>query len=99
MPDALFWRHLGLEWASCDNIATHTRDLHGLLTDRFQASGFPILEAMTAEDRRHYDALPDRVPIFRGCYAHNKSGLSWSTAREVATKFPFQNRYRAKGPT
>lgn len=41
--------------------------------------------------------LPEEVTIFRGCYARNKRGLSWSLDATEAAKFPFYNRYRQLG--
>jgi hypothetical protein len=95
LPLVEFWRLVGAEWNSCDNIAEYTRDLRIHFARRLASAGaFPIVEAMTDEDRQYYEALPERVPIFRGCYARNKGGFSWSTSREAAMKFPFYNRYR-----
>jgi hypothetical protein len=64
---------------------------------RRYTGGSPIFEAMTVEAQRAYGALPERIAIFRGCYARNKSGYSWTTDRDVAARFPFLSRYR--GPT
>jgi hypothetical protein len=97
LPTVEFWGLVGAEWNSCDNIAVYARDLRIHFARRLVSGAFPIVEAMTNEDRQYYEALPERVPIFRGCYARNKSGFSWSTSREVAMRFPFYMRYRGHG--
>ena len=36
----------------------------------------------------------DQLTVYRGCYATNKWGFSWSLEREVAARLPFLHRYR-----
>jgi hypothetical protein len=56
--------------------------------------------AMQPEALAFLAALPDRgITAWRGCYASNARGLSWSTSREVAARFPFLRRYRRHGET
>jgi hypothetical protein len=89
---------LGEEWQNCDNIAQWA----GALDDT------PFAELADApDDWRHcmmtpdeleaFNALPRLVTVWRGCYAHNKRGLSWSLSREVAERFPLLHRYRRDG--
>jgi hypothetical protein len=88
-----FWSVLGNEWTICDNIARHAPRLQQLLARRW-LFGFPINEAMTQAEVRFLEKLPATVTVFRGCYAQNADGISWTLERDVAEKFPTLNRYR-----
>jgi len=88
---------LGEEWSSCDNISLLVDDLwdtpFGLLAE------FPTEYRhwmMTAEERTALELLPETVTIYRGCYANNKRGLSWSLSRATAERFPMTHRYLQK---
>src|SRR3546814_3216499 len=77
---------LGEEWESCDNIGLYADDLtesemFGLLMD-FPEDLRPHM--MDAAERALYDEFPEEVVIYRGCYALNKWGLSWTTDRAIA---------------
>jgi hypothetical protein len=95
-------RLLGEEWTCCDNIAQYVGyDEEVSLWDTPLAEvlsgdldGSPM---MTPEERLAFAALPDEVEVWRGCYEHNKWGLSWSLDRDTAAKFPAQHRYRHEG--
>src|SRR3546814_13249726 len=52
---------------------------------------------MDAAERALYDEFPEEVVIYRGCYALNKWGLSWTTDRAIAERFPTLHRYRQDG--
>jgi hypothetical protein len=89
---------LGAAWTGCDNISDFTDEL---LNDTplewvlFQgADGAPL---MTEDERSAFEALPEQVTVYRGCYRNNKWGLSWSLDRDVAAAHPFLNRYRREG--
>ena len=86
---------LGEEWTGCDNISQHAARLigetpFGRWRDHPGAMMDPPEQAALA-------ALPDTITIFRGCYLGNARGLSWSTCREVAQRFPRLHRYRQDG--
>jgi hypothetical protein len=90
---------LGEEWESCDNIA-HWLDALWDETPFGELAATPLIwrDAMMTEVER--DALadfPETVTIYRGCYAHNKRGLSWTLDRDTAERFPKLQRYRAEG--
>lgn len=91
-PD--FWSHVGHEWAGCDNVGMHQDEINRLIGDHQRARGLPIWDAMDREARVVYDALPELVTVWRGCYSHNVYGLSWTLNAAVAARFPFLNRYR-----
>lgn len=89
---------LGEEWQSCDNIAQYADHL---MTDTPFADVVEVPSLgrwmMTPEECAALAALPDTVTVYRGCYARNKRGLSWSIDRSVAERFPFIHRYRQAG--
>lgn len=91
LPDAEWWRLLGSAWPSCDNIAVYRAELTAELR---RASPNDLQCMMPDEARAAWERLPDEFTVYRGCYRHNKRGLSWSTDRDVAVAFPLLNRYR-----
>lgn len=50
-----------------------------------------------AEAKRFAD-LPETIRVYRGCQKGDTTGFSFTLSRDVATKFPFYSRYRAKTP-
>lgn len=87
---------LGENWSICDNIGKYTEEMEDILwrNDRLEKNIVKHCpEMMDEEEQAAYDALPDTVVIYRGCYAVNKWGFSWSLSRDVAAKFPFLGRY------
>lgn len=93
---------LGEEWTVCDSIghfSEHLLDdtpLGEVLFDAEYAASVRHL-MMTDAENEAYAALPDKVTIYRGCYAANKWGLSWSLDRDTAAGFPLLHRYRQDG--
>lgn len=92
VPD--WWRLLGEWWSSCDNIFAHKDRLRAYL---LKANGSNLRAMMSSHERRAVGYLPPVVTVYRGCYAVNRDGLSWTLSREVAVRFPTQNRYRRTG--
>lgn len=102
-----FFTLLGEVWPMSDNIGWYIDELVGSF--RVVGAAVPasaemmapeaqvISEMMTPEAQAIYDSLPDEVTIYRGCYASNMWGLSWSLRREVAERFPTLPRYRQPG--
>lgn len=89
---------LGEEWPSCDNIGQFTDDLlDSPFGDALDDQQLWHQHFMTDDERAFFDALPDSFVVYRGCYASNKWGLSWSLDRAVAEQFPTLNRYRQAG--
>jgi len=84
---------IGEEWSMCDNIGSYRT----LLRKMLPATG-PVLPMMDAAERAAYDALPERITVYRGCGAANMRGASWSLDRDVAARFPLLMRYRAAQP-
>lgn len=92
-------RLLGDNWSICDNIGEHADEL---LEDTpfadLVADPASLRHLFTdADELRHFDTLPDPVTIYRGCFASNKWGLSWSIDRGMAERFPTLHRYRQEG--
>lgn len=95
--DTDWFQQLGEWWCNCDNIAAYRDDLVKIFSlTRKCTKTSKIDPMMTSEELAAFDALPDEIEIYRGCYANNKNGLSWSLDAEVARTFPFLNRYRQR---
>jgi hypothetical protein len=91
LMDRLAWfAQLGEYWTICDRIAPHRARLREILRGATRAE----LDAMmTHEERQALDALPEHITVYRGCYAFNRAGLSWSTDRATAVRFVSLNRF------
>lgn len=100
LMDADDWLQLlGESWQRCDNISQCRQELEDETPFDFLIQE-PIEwrdRMMDDEERAALAALPDIVTIYRGCYANNKNGLSWTLRREVAERFPFHHRYTQEG--
>jgi hypothetical protein len=81
---------LGSEWSACDNIASHARELRALLR---RARREELNQMMDASERAVWDSLPETLTVYRGCYAFNKKGLSWTLDRNTAERFLSLIRY------
>lgn len=93
---------LGEEWSSCDDIAKHATDAGAPLWDTpFEDLAWSPLHwrahMMTSDEAGALDGLPATVTVYRGCYALNKRGFSWSLDKATAQRFPFLHRYRQEG--
>lgn len=88
----------GEEWQSCDNIGAFADELI-FETPLRDAIDDPSLRQhlMDFTEQLALENLPEEFTIWRGCYASNKWGLSWSLDREVAAMFPTLHRYRQQG--
>lgn len=96
MDDSEWLFLLGREWSGCDNISEHSADLFDAIFN-CGVSVCPSKEMMTNEEQDFYDALPDLVTVYRGCYTPNKWGFCWTLDINIAMKFPFFARYRMDG--
>lgn len=87
---------LGEEWDGCDNIG----EFRWLFARILAKAAHQQLQAMmTEQERVAWLDLPDHIEAFRGCESGDLTGLSYSTSKNTASKFPFLNRYRANNPT
>lgn len=88
---------LGEEWTGCDNVGEHIDQLFDSPFGWQLDGGGAIAEMMNADELAAYNALPDEVTVYRGCYQSNKWGICWSLDRDVAIKFPTLFRYYQEG--
>lgn len=81
---------LGEWWSVCDHYPPAMKSVLQMLHDT------PAIRSHTMSDaeREALAALPEMVTVYRGCYASNRRGFSWTTDRAVAERFPFLYRYR-----
>ena len=82
---------LGDNWSVCDNTSAHLPWLRMLLP-----RVGPVRAMMTKDEQAEWDALPDRVTIYRGA-RRTLLGASWSLDRATAAHFPFLARYSLGG--
>ena len=94
MPPEQWWRVLGCEWTSCDNIASYTE----WLKPKCRLSSRLRLNMMNRDQRAAYDALPDSSTIYKGCCQNNRYCMSWTLDRDVAADFPTLNRSAKTNP-
>ena len=92
-----WFRLLGKEWSGCDNVGRFRAVFMPMFQMLQRQRLTPIREMMDAEAQASYDALPEVVTVYRGCYACNKWGLSWSLSADTAARFPTLWRYRQPG--
>lgn len=85
---------LGDEWSVCDNLWRYRRQFLRILN---MASPAELQLMMTTEEREAHARLPERFVAYRGCYPHNRNGLSYTLDKDIAQRFPTLNRYRQEG--
>jgi len=90
----VFYKALGLIWPLSDDIAKHKYVLHRVFAN---ATRYQLDLMMEPEEKMALKAMPEIIPIFRGCYPNNQSGLSWTPEKEIATGFTLKNRYQQPG--
>jgi hypothetical protein len=90
MEDYEWWQLFGERWSGSDS-AYAIRDF--LFWKLSLASQDHLRSAMSDRELTAADALPRVITVYRGCYAHNTEGLSWSLSRKIASAFPTFLRY------
>lgn len=85
-----WWRLLRDNWSGCDDLANVVEGMREIIGE---AEPRELLWAMTPYERKTWRALPDTLTVYRGCYDHNRDGLSWSLSRKVAERFTTLQRY------
>ena len=90
-------RMLGREWSGFDHVTKHLPELFKTPFGRAIKAESPVREMMDEGENLAFDALPDLVTIWRGCYPLNVAGVCWSLDRATAARFPFLNRYKGAG--
>lgn len=91
MDQKEWWKLLGIMWTGFDSVATH---LEALRVRLIGADSAQLAAMMTPYERRRLrTAFGTRMPVFRGCYACNRNGLSWTLSRTIAMQFPYTDKY------
>jgi hypothetical protein len=90
MKRAKWFAQLGDAWTACDNLSDHRQALRAILG---VASRSELDAMMDARELSVLAALPTRLEVWRGCYARNRAGLSWTLDPAVARRHVTLNRY------
>jgi hypothetical protein len=87
-----------LEWGNkCDAPRAYRSPLAGSLRDAL--TKVALIEVLGPKELTFYTALPDQMPIWRGCERGRERGLSWTTDRVVAEGFACGKRCINTHPT
>ena len=90
----VFYKALGLIWTTSDDISNHKLPLYRIFAS---ATRYQLDLMMKPKEKIALNNMPEVITIYRGCYPNNRSGLSWSSDREIAAGFTLQNRYQQPG--
>lgn len=83
-----WFRALGVAWTGCEDIYEWQRGLRMIFSERLRgAPTRAIREMMDDRELAAYDALPDRVTVYRGCHRLAPRGLCWTLDRGEAEWF------------
>jgi hypothetical protein len=85
---------LGEAWSMCDNVSFYRCSLRRLLGS---ATPQELDAMMSSDERAALAAMPPSFEVWRGCYAINRAGMSWTLDRECAKRFPTLSRYKRPG--
>jgi len=90
----VFYKALGLIWTISDDLVRHKHVLHRVFANSTRCQ---LDLMMGPKEKIALNNMPETIIIYRGCYPNNRSGLSWSTDKEIAAGFTLQNRYQQQG--
>ena len=82
------WNSCDATWNYCDDLMNFI-DTMGIHSE--EQTG-PPTDYLSPEDREAFEALPNIIPIYRGCSLSKVYGLSWTTDRKIAEKFASGHR-------
>jgi hypothetical protein len=83
----IFWPVFVTWWPDCEANLMHGW-LPTTLAARHRIWGDNAYDYLDPEDKKFFDALPDRIAIYRGMQEHGRYvGLSWTTNEKVAVWF------------
>ena len=86
------------KWSLMDRTYHITEFLDNLFNVVPQES-LNVLKCLDEKGLELYNGLPDTFRVYRGCYMMNVGGYSWSTSKEIASRFPFHTgNYIEKQP-
>lgn len=91
MCKAEWLQMLGEWWSACDDVGHHAQRLRRILRP-LDRNELDLL--MTTDECMALARLPEVITVYRGCYAHNRDGLSWTLDRSVAEALPYMLRYQ-----
>lgn len=78
-------------WTACDDLAAVRNEMAEIFANMPPKC---LRLTMTPKERKALRALPEAITVYRGCYEHNRDGLSWSLSKAIAEEFVTKNRYR-----
>jgi hypothetical protein len=83
----IFWPVFVTWWPDCEANLMHGW-LPTTLAARRRILGDNAYDYLDPEDKKFFDALPDRIAIYRGMQEHGRYvGVSWTTNERVAVWF------------
>jgi hypothetical protein len=85
-PREIFWPVFSYHWSHCDDT-WWCQDLL-ILALRNHAPAI-----LSEDEQKVFDALPERVRVYRGCSRERIKGASWTTDRSVAVNFARGHRF------
>lgn len=74
------------EWSGCDDTRAYTDHVVDTL-EGIAMDGADWRDVLTADTREKFDALPDRIEVWRGSDESTIAGMCWSLDRAVAEQF------------
>jgi len=95
--DKVYWSLVGRAWVACDNACQHFYTWALLLLSKRLHREF----MMSKDERKTFDALPEKLTIYRGCNRYSKRGFSWTLDKAFAKHFAEKRHFFAipKGVT
>jgi hypothetical protein len=83
VPSQVFWPVFASEWSACDA----TWHLRSEVLKVLRRQPLPAWQCLSKSYRRDYEALPNKIEVWRGCSRGRVRGLSWTTDKTVAAGF------------
>jgi len=94
-PRTAWFRLIGEWWHMCDGMKWR----RGIIARHLERASRQQLDAMmTSQELQELAKLPNTIRAFRGCDISDRGGISFSLCEQVARRFPFLMRYRARNP-
>lgn len=90
IDNRVWWGLFGEIYSGAD---THPGSANRIKTALACASKPQRHLAMRTAEKRKLSTLDAEVKVYRGCYACNEAGVSWSLNEKVASDFPLSPRY------
>lgn len=81
--DKKYWEILSEIWSTSENIWQQKDEWLNMLSKKVPNREY----FMTAEERKLFKKLPNKIQVYRGASERNKDGFSWTTDRAKAEWF------------